>query len=697
MVDVRGADEVPSGCLKAMKTQLYEPNSSLRVGHVVEVSGNTIKVELDGKITELSRTVDGVIYPIGQIGSTVKIHFGRRIIFGFVTLLRMRSEEEPKAMVPIDADQRVMEVDLFAEASWASSEKMLTYSRGVSLYPLPRQVVYLVTRDEGAMLYRAAEGRFKEGSEPMVPFASYVGSEQTPCRANIDKMFGMHCAILGSTGSGKSGTVAALLHSVLEHMGKEGKPLKPRIVIIDPHGEYGQAFGKRAKVYRAYDPIGIEESTGDPIHLPYWLMSAEEFRSLAIGKTEFEATSQHNIIYKAITHARMVAANLIEPAPNGYGAAWPGDGREISEPRARSGVKPATIAAFDRDKPRPFSLQELENHIRYAQAAREKKGSPVSEQIPEGEFGSKGFRSILDKLSVLRSDPRIRFLIEEYKPGSSPTLTSVIEQFVAELTDKEGNAQDLRIIDISGLPNEVAGPLTAAIARLLFQYKLYQSFKERSRDPILLVCEEAHRYVPDQGEAEYGDAQRAVRRIAREGRKYGLGLMLVSQRPSDIEGTVISQCNTWLVLRLTNHADHQHVARFLPDHLSGMTSALSALGRQEALFVGEGAALPARIKVRTLREDQVPRSNDVQFVEGWTSDKLKSEEIGKIVDRMTSTGVAGAPVAAPTASTPAPVSSPGVSAPSAALVKETAAAKRAPRAKPVAPPPAENPDDNPFA
>jgi hypothetical protein len=229
-----------------MKTQLYEPNSSLRVGHIVEVSGNTIRVELDGKITELSRTVDGVTYPIGQIGSTVKIHFGRRIIFGFVTLLRMRSEEEAKAVVPIDADQRVMEVDLFAEASWASGEKKLTYSRGVSLYPLPRQSVYLVTRDEAAMLYLAAEGRFKEGTEPMVPFATYVGSEQTACRANIDKMFGMHCAILGSTGAGKSGAVAALLHSVLEHKGNDGKPLKPRIVIIDPHGEYGQAFGKRA-------------------------------------------------------------------------------------------------------------------------------------------------------------------------------------------------------------------------------------------------------------------------------------------------------------------------------------------------------------------------------------------------------------------------------------------------------------------
>lgn len=612
-----------------MKMAPYEQNASLRIGHVVEVSGNSIKVELDVQISELSRTVDGVIYPIGQIGSTVKIHFGRKIIFGFVTLLRMRSEEEPKPTVPPDADSRVMEVDLFAEATWASNSKKLTYSRGVTIYPLPNQPVCLVTKEEAKLLYEAAEGTLKGNSDPMIRFATYVGSDQTPCRANINKMFGLHCAVLGSTGSGKSGTVAALLHSVLDHKTEDGTALKPRIIVIDPHGEYGKAFGKRAKVYRAYDPIGIDETAGDPVALPYWLMTAEEFRSLVIGKTEFEATTQHNIIYKALTHARMVAAGLVEPSPSDYGAPIPED-HDLWVATPRSGVTPDQIFSFDRDKPRPFFLRELYNNIRYAQASRKKGG--VTEPLSDTDF-AKTYRSILDKLAVLKSDPRIKFLMREYSPTTSLKLGAIIEQFVAEIS-ADGVAQDIRIIDISGLPNEVAGPLTAAIARLLFQYKLYQSSKERARDPILLICEEAHRYVPDRGEAEYAEAQRAIRRIAREGRKYGLGLMLVSQRPSDIEGTVISQCNTWLVMRLTNQADHQHVSRFLPDHLAGMTKALSSLGRQEALFVGEGAALPARIRVRTLKEDQCPKSSDVLFLDGWKHDKLKAEEIAAIVTRM---------------------------------------------------------------
>jgi DNA helicase HerA-like ATPase len=191
-------------------------------------------------------------------------------------------------------------------------------------------------------------------------------------------------------------------------------------------------------------------------------------------------------------------------------------------------------------------------------------------------------------------------------------------------------------LDISGLPNEVAGPLAGMLARLMFQYKLYQTSDERKKDPVLLVCEEAHRYVPDRGEAEYATAQIAIRRIAREGRKYGIGLMLVSQRPADVESTVISQCGTWLILRLTNHVDQQHVARFLPDGLSGMTKALPNLAQQEAIFVGEGASLPARVRIRNLASDQLPRSQSAKFAEGWAGLGINNAELNVVAGRMVS-------------------------------------------------------------
>lgn len=131
---------------------------------------------------------------------------------------------------------------------------------------------------------------------------------------------------------------------------------KPRIVIIDPHGEYGHAFKERAVIYRAYDPIGTEETSGTPIRLPYWLMSADEFRRLVIGKTEEEATSQNNIVYKALAYARMVAGNLVAPSPTSHGSPTPTDGLPPDEPRPKAGVTQDQITGFDRDKPRPFSL-----------------------------------------------------------------------------------------------------------------------------------------------------------------------------------------------------------------------------------------------------------------------------------------------------------------------------------------------------
>lgn len=613
---------------------IFDLIADLKVGHIVEVAGSTIRIELSGDVTELSRTHEGRVYPIGQIGSMVKIHFGRKLIFGFVTLLRMRSEEQDLLSVPIppDSDQRIMEVELFAEATWNASDKKLQISRGVTTYPLPRQSVHLLTREEVLAIYSAAEGEITDTDyDPLVPFAFYTGADNAICRANIDKLIGLHCAVLGSTGSGKSGAVAALLHSMVEHCPTSSKKSDPRIIIIDPHGEYERAFSNCSSRFRAYDPLKNEEATGEVISLPYWLMSAEEFRMLVIGKTEYEATSQNNIIYKALTHARMVAAGLVDKAPDRYGIPSPTDGQELDAPRAKPGVSPDRLHSFDSDKPRPFCLDEFKRHIIFVQAARiaEKKG--VTEPIPSGDF-AKSFKSIIDKLGVIRRDPRIKFLTTNWSPHSL-SLDQVIQQLIGTIMRDDVTAS-IRIVDISGLPNEVAGPLTSMLARLLFQYKLYQTDEERKRDPVLLVCEEAHRYVPDRGEAEYAAAQTAIRRIAREGRKYGIGLMLVSQRPSDIESTVIAQCGTWLVLRLTNAGDQQQVARFLPDGLSGMTKALPNLAQQEAIFVGEGAALPAKVRIRDLPEQQLPKSKSAKFAFSWTLERLKDVEFKEVATRM---------------------------------------------------------------
>ena len=609
---------------------MFTPSEELKIGQVVEVSGTNIKVEISDKISELTRTFKGRVYPIGQIGSMVKIHYGRKIIFGLVTMLRMRSEELIEAGMPVtpDSDQRVMEVQLLAEGSWNNTKSTLAFKRGIKTYPLPQQGVFLLTNEEISFVYRSAEGTRNDEVDPLVPFAVYSASESTACRTNINKMFGMHCAVLGSTGSGKSGTVAAIIHSVLSHKNND-KELSPQIVVIDPHGEYGSAFKTRAVQYRAYD-IATGDDGQDEIKLPYWLMSSDEFTNLVIGKTERSATSQNNAIQKALAHARMVAANIVKPCPREFGTNELDHLESFDEPNLCDGKDTSDILEFDRDKPRPFCLEEFESHIKYIQGGRKTNAGHVS--LSNTDLAKSPVPSILDKLKVLRRDTRLSFMMKCWLDNEDEIkLHQVLNQFIGA-PSQEG--KDIRIIDISGLPNEVAGPLTALIARLLFQYKIFQTQEEKEKDPILLVCEEAHRYVPDHGEAQYAAAQGAIRRIAREGRKYGIGLMLVSQRPADVDSTVISQCGTWVVLRLTNSADQQHVARFLPDGLSGMVGALPILSQQEAIFVGEGAALPSRIRIRDLKSDQLPKSNTIPFAQGWASERLNLEKLETISQRM---------------------------------------------------------------
>ena len=593
---------------------------------------SALKIFISRDIKELTRSHHGRVYDVGQIGSLLKIHLGRKIIFATVKLLRLQTDEEASALSsqiehsPVDPASRILEADLLGEGWYRPTDGRLRFNRGVSNYPLPLQAVHLITKEETEELFRSAEGVRDDGIKKHVTIGTYVGATRVACRADIDKLFGQHCAILGSTGSGKSSAVAAIVHSVLEHTAREGRETRPSIILIDPHGEYANAFGNKAKVYQAYDALGQGGIIRSNLILPYWLMSSDEFRSLLIGKTEVEATSQANTVYKALSHARLVEAGLARSARNEI----PLDlleGKHPEEPIPCEGVDIGKIESFDRDRPNPFKLGEFHAHITLRQAMRNTtRGWDI---VTPSDF-QKDYASILNKFRVLTSDVRVKFLMGEYVVGQV-TLNTILSQFLNISGTKDAS---LKIIDISGLPNEVAGPLTGAIARLLFQYKLHQTRKEREQDPTLFICEEAHRYVPNRGDAQYEVAQSAVRRLAREGRKYGLGLMLVSQRPADIEGTVISQCNSWIVLRLSNSADQDHVSRFLPDSLAGMTTMLSSLPRQEALFVGEASAIPAKIKLRTLAPGMLPDSNDVSFAAGWASDGMDEEGLQRIVGRM---------------------------------------------------------------
>ena len=223
---------------------LFKEHADLRIGKIIEVNGNSIKIELDSNLGNLNRTIEGRVCSIGQMASVIKIHFGRRVIFGFVKMLRMSSEVDllDNTRISPSDDSRILEADLFGEAVWSETSSELDFNRGVETYPLPLQYAYLTTREELEKIYLAAEKKAESTVDPMIPIGTYIGSNKAICRANIDKLFGNHCAILGSTGAGKSATVAAILHAILEYKFDKDKSLSPRIILIDPHGEYAKAF-----------------------------------------------------------------------------------------------------------------------------------------------------------------------------------------------------------------------------------------------------------------------------------------------------------------------------------------------------------------------------------------------------------------------------------------------------------------------
>lgn len=568
-----------------------KPIENLSIGKIIEVDGSRIIAELDPAISDLSRVFAGENYPIGQFGSIIKVHFGRRSIYGLVSRLRMKADYQIERGLPVaSSDERIIEADLFGEGEWrrqGESEFALEFERGVATYPLPQQNIYLTPKSELRFIYGDAKGA-------VIQLGEHVGSGGAPCYAELNELLGKHTAILGSTGAGKSGTIAAVIHSILER-GEiaSHKHWHPQIIILDPHNEYGKAFP-------AHQRLSTDEGS---LKLPYWLLDLEESLSLFIGKTEFAATSQSNIVKNALISVREDAAEQLKL-----------DKSQLTV-----------------DSPIPYVIGDSSglDHLGMKDGELYTEGliGAINQQRPLGKDkkAHEDYSKVIRKIDSLLKDGRLKFMMESWGGGEDP-LPGIVNQFLTQQTT-------VQIVDLSGVPNEVAGVASAAIARIIFQLKVWQTEAERKNSPALLVCEEAHRYVPNRGEAQYEAAQSAIRRIAKEGRKYGVGLLLVSQRPSEVEATVLSQCNSWIVLRITNDADREHVRSVLPDSMSGLTKMLSGLRRQEAIFVGQAATLPTRVMIRSLSDGQLPRSNDVDFDKGWQQQAMTIEQIGDVVKK----------------------------------------------------------------
>ncbi|MBB5061034.1 hypothetical protein HDF16_005770 [Granulicella aggregans] len=422
-----------------------------------------------------------------------------------------------------------------------------------------------------------------------------------------DKFFGKHIAVVGATGSGKSCTVAKILQEGIAPSSDQTSRAalnNAHIIIFDIHGEYEPAF-----------PAATNLSI-DNLSLPYWLLNSEELEEMFIESGESNSYNQASMFKRAVT------LNKQKYHPN--------------------------ISGVNYDSPIYFSLTEVVRYIKNQNfATKDAKTAELkikSVEVLAGihrdywlfeeiEFEEKAtgkvndgpyygeFHRFLSRLETKVADDRLGFLLTprqiEGRDLKTEDLEDILRGVLGYRSDGKAN---VTVVDLSGIPFEVLSVVVSLISRLTFDFALhFKRIKGIGEElPILLVYEEAHRYVPNQGGARFSSVRRSIERIAKEGRKYGLSLMVVSQRPSEVSETIFSQCNNYVAMRLTNPADQAYVRKLLPDDLCGVTDALSTLEQRECILLGDACNLPTIVRVGELVNK--PDSEDIQFHTEWKKD-----------------------------------------------------------------------------
>lgn len=447
------------------------------------------------------------------------------------------------------------------------------FSRGVRHYPTPGAGVYAVGIGE----INAAFSKFRA-------YRFNVGSLSTHKTYSVSLdpsvLFGRHFAILGQSGAGKSWTVASLIQRAVTAMPKA------HVILLDLHGEYCWQ-GKDGMRHSAFDEKIMRYVDAQELEIPYWLMTFAELCDLFIDKSDRGATVQTAFM------------------------------REVIHALKKRSAKEIGLETVSIDTPVHFSLIDLYRQFKDANEERKDFG-----KIQGALYGQ--FDEFLVKMQSRLNDVRYDFLLKPKRRNHSNTLSGLLRDFVGLGEPK----CQVTIIDLSGVPFDVRPAVSAQIGRLAFEFN-YWNPKNREF-PILLVCEEAHAYIPRESGSQFEGTRKSMERIAKEGRKYGVGLGVVSQRPHELSETVLAQCSTFICMRITNPDDQAYVRDLIPEAEGDLVDILTSMGRGEAIILGEAAPLPTRVQF--YRPDPEPNSNDADYFTHWRSgpDDL---DVDAIVDR----------------------------------------------------------------
>lgn len=570
------------------------------LGHVGAVAGATISVRQFEGISSGIAIIGGRSYRVGQVGSFVRIPQGYHDLYGIIS--DVGATAAPRTIAdPSARGDRWMTVQLVGEIIEASFE------RGISQYPAINDEVHLVTEDDLSRIYGTTEAG-------QVTIGRLAAVESIPVRIDLDRLVTRHSAILGSTGSGKSTTVASLLRSICAVQEGDAAFPSARILLLDVHGEYASALGDLAKTFRVSSTDGSE-----PLFIPYWAMDVGEIVQFTMGKVEEKAlTAIYDHIFEAkhtlaakrkLDGVNATSLSLTSPIPYSLKQLWldlidP----EIKTTRDNQGTDSARTAPGDAETltPPQYPPPGLGNT------------PPFMNKI--------GVLSIRRQLAQLRSrllDRQFDFMLHpgdwEPKPDGSTTkdLAELLEGWI-------GHDKPITILDLSGIPSFVMTRLIGGILNVIYEGLFWgRELPEGGRKrPELIVMEEAHRYL---GKDDDSPARHMVQRVVKEGRKFGVGAMIVSQRPSEIDETILSQCGTFFALRLSNANDRQKVQAALPDNLSGVVDSLPVLRTGEAIIIGEAARLPIRCRVRLPGEGRRPDSSDPLVAQAWAAKPKKGD------------------------------------------------------------------------
>ena len=401
-----------------------------------------------------------------------------------------------------------------------------------------------------------------------------------PAMVRVDDLLGKHFAILGTTGTGKSCTTALILRAIVE------KNPNAHIVLLDPHNEYATSFGDWAEVI---SPRNMQ--------LPFWLLNFEEIVEVLVGDPQRKAEIE-------------ILQELIPMAKSRYSAGRTREGQNL-----RRGALDAS--RFTVDTPVPYRVSDLTSLIDERMGKLENK----KDLAP--------YRLLKARIDAISQDGRYAFMF------GSLTVYDGMAQVLSRIFRVPVNDHPITILELTGLPTEIINVVVSVLCRLTFDFALWSE----GQVPVTLVCEEAHRYVPANAALGFEPCRRAIAKIAKEGRKYGASLCVVTQRPAEIDPTILSQCNTIFALRMSNDRDQQIVLSALSDTGSGMIEFLSALGQREAIAFGDGVTLPVRIRFDALPRNALPRSSTARFSEKWQTSIGDENFLDLIVEKWRVAGI----------------------------------------------------------